>query len=63
MSKAQTPQVVAIRGVTFSEKRQYYESVKDFIILKSSSCRENFDDKLCYIGVTEGKNENLKKAK
>ena len=59
VSKAQIPPAVAIRGCnTFREKH-----VKDFIILNHVVSEKTLmtNVHMCYIGVTEGKIENLKK--
>ena len=58
MSKAHIPPAVAIRGCnTFREK------TKDFIILNQAVSEKTLMKNVhtCYIGVTEGKIENLKK--
>ena len=61
MSKAHKPPAVAIRGYnTFREKEKI---VKDFIILNQVVSEKTLMKHvyMCYIRVTEGKIENLKK--
>ena len=61
MSKAHIPPAVAIRGCnTFREKKKI---IKDFIIPNQAVSEKTLvkNVPMCYIGVTEGKIENLKK--
>ena len=65
IARSEEPHIalVIIRGLPLSEKRQNYESVKDFIILNQVVPEKTLmkNVHMCYIGVIEGKNENLKK--
>ena len=66
VSKAHIPPAVAIRGCnTFREKTKLLKIsiVKDFIILNQVDSEKTLmkNVPMCYIGVTEGKIENLKK--
>ena len=57
MSKANIPPAIAIRGCNTFRKKD--KIVKDFIILNEKNLMKNVH--MCYIRVTEGKIENLKK--
>ena len=60
MRKAHKLPAVAIRGCNFSEKDKI---VKDFIILNEVVTEKTliYNVYMCYIGVTEGNIQNLKK--